>query len=95
MNTKYQPRLERVLKNYSVDAETWWDGTGDTDQMLAAREFIESRFDVLDAEQIQTLRAADARVMRTVSGLVVADSSWDVAMLRKVAAIAASHTENA
>ena len=93
-NTKYQPPLEAALLGYSVDAAAWWDGMGDTDQMLAAREFIESKFEELDATQIQVLRAADERVVGLASAFMT-ESSWDVAMLKKIAAIAASHTSPA
>jgi hypothetical protein len=82
---------ERALRLYSVEVDQWWDGSGEADQMLSAREWIESRFGQLDAEQTQRLRHLDDQVIAKAAEFKVA-GSWDVTMLLKTAQVAMKHT---
>ena len=85
---------ERALQLYSVEVEHWWDGSGEGDQLLSAREWLESRFDQLDPEQAQRLGRLDDQVIARAIPFN-AGGSWDVDMLMKTAKIAARHTASA
>jgi hypothetical protein len=82
--------LDRALDLYSIDATSWWDGMGDSDQMLGEREWIEARFDQLTDQQLVRLRFADNQVIQKAEQFKVA-GSWDVSMLLQTAAIAERH----
>ena len=90
MNTKSAMTLERALQIYSVDSREWWDGTGDTDQMLGVREWIEERIDNLSALQLDLLRSADGQVLKLAEQFQIA-KSMDISMLHRVADIVNRH----
>lgn len=94
MTTQSPMTSKRALHIYSVEVEQWWDGAGDTDQMLSAREWLEGRFEQLGADDLARLRALDAQVMKLAAQFPVA-GSWDVSMLKQTAVIAARHCVSA
>ena len=85
---------ERALRLYSVEVEQWWDGSGEGDQLLSAREWLEERIGELSEDHIKALRLLDEGVVKRAA-VFKADSSWDVMMLRKTAKLAAAHSTHA
>lgn len=85
---------ERALRLYSIEVEQWWDGSGEGDQLLAAREWLEDHISDLSDGEVRALRLLDESVAQRAAGFD-GDSSWDVAMLRKTAKVAASRTAHA
>ena len=87
MNTRSEMNSERVLSGYSVDIDQWWDGAGDTDQTLGAREWLAEFAGELTDEQRARLSAADEKAIAMAARFSVA-GSFDVLMLKKIAEIA-------
>lgn len=91
MNTKLTMTLDHALQIYSVDSTEWWDGTGDTDQMLGVREWLEDRTESLSDAQWKLLRSADARILKLADQIKQPNTSSDAFMLLRVADIARLH----
>lgn len=91
MNTQSPMTIERALRIFSVEVDRWWDGSGEGDQMLSSREWLEGRFDQLDDDQTRALRRLDDQVIAKAAEFKSA-GSWDVSMLLKTAEIASRHT---
>jgi hypothetical protein len=94
MSTPSPMTLENALRLYAVEVDHWWDGAGDSDQMLSAREWIEDRADSLSEAQRKTLMQLDEKVTALAAPFQVA-GSWDVSMLKKTAQLAAKHHASA
>jgi hypothetical protein len=69
------------LKSYSVDVEYWWDGAGDTHEMLGVREWLAGA--QLTPAELARLVEIDDAVLRLADA--ARGDGWDVAMLRKTA----------
>lgn len=92
MRTPSQQSISCALRVYSVLAADWWDASGDTHELLAARERLGLALGALSASQRLELRQADDAVLAALDAHRGGDT-FDVQMLRQAATLICSERD--
>lgn len=87
MNTQLMLKLEKYLKQYSVDLDYWSNDIGETHETLGSREILESHKSDMTSAMLDSLNALDAKA-KALLDAYHGEETWDVKMLRQVVAIA-------
>lgn len=82
-------KLERYLREYSVDLDFWSSDMGDTHEALGAREILEANKASLTAAMRHHLDVLDTKAI-TLLATYRGPETWDVTMLRDIVRLAES-----